>query len=144
MNLNKTIFFLTLPLFVFALEPIGLVKKVKGEAFDIKGDNTTISLKVGDRIYENDTIKTDPKSSVGIIFEDGTLISVGSNSEFKVTEYLFEPKDKKVKFNSNLAKGSMACMSGLIAKINPDAMKIKAKSASMGIRGTYFIVEVNE
>jgi hypothetical protein len=129
---------------MFALEPIGLVKKVKGEAFDIKRDNTTIPLKVGDKIYEGDTIKTSMKSSIGIIFEDGTLISVGSNSVFGVDEYLFEPKDKKVKFNSNLTKGTMACMSGLIAKINPDAMKIKAKSASMGIRGTYFIVEVDE
>ena len=35
-------------------------------------------------------------------------------------------------------------MTGLIAKINPDAMQLKVKSASMGIRGTYFIVDVNE
>jgi hypothetical protein len=38
----------------------------------------------------------------------------------------------------------MACITGLIPKINPNAMVIKTKSASIGIRGTYFVVEANE
>ena len=51
---------------------------------------------------------------------------------------------KNVKFKSNLLKGTMACVTGVISKINPDAMEIKTKSASIGIRGTYFVVEVKE
>ncbi len=144
MNLFKIVLIIGLPIIVLASQPVGLVKSVQGDVLSIKDDKTSITLKVGDNIYEKDTIKTAVGGLVGIIFEDNTVISIGSNSEFSIDEYFFEPNKKKVNFASNLAKGSMSCITGLIAKINPNAMKIKAKSASIGIRGTYFIVEVDE
>jgi len=144
MSIYKMLIILGFPIVILASQPVGLVKSVNGKAFEIKGDKTSKTLKAGDKIYAQDLIKTEAGASIGLILEDNTLISIGSNSEFAIDEYLFEPKNKKVKFTSNLAKGSMSCMTGLIAKINPDAMQIKAKSASMGIRGTYFIVDVNE
>lgn len=144
MFLYRMIMILALPIIVLAIEPVAFVKSIKGEVFSIKNDQTSISLKVGDSIYEKDKIQTSVKSRVGFIFEDNTLISIGANSEFLIEEFLFEPEKKDVKFVSNLAKGSMACLTGLISKINPKAMEIKAKSASIGIRGTYFILEVKE
>ena len=144
MSIFKMLIILGVPMVLFASQPVGLVKSVRGKAFERINDTKSIPLKAGDKIYEKDTIKTEAGSFIGIILEDNTLISIGSNSEFSIEEYLFEPKDKKVKFTSNLAKGSLSCMTGLIAKINPDAMQLKVKSASMGIRGTYFIVDVNE
>jgi hypothetical protein len=128
----------------FASSEAGMVKSVKGDVSVIRGDGKQEALKVGDKIYEKDTIKTSAKSAMGLIFNDNTLVSVGQNSEFKINEYLFEPSEKKVAFRSEVVKGSIACMTGLISKINPDAMKLKAKTATMGIRGTYFAVEVNE
>ncbi len=144
MNLFKIMLTIGLPIIILASEPVGLVKSVQGDALSIKDDKSSVTLKVGDNIYEKDTIKTAVGGLVGIIFEDNTLISIGSNSEFSINEYFFEPNEKKVNFVSNLAKGSMSCITGLISKINPNAMKIKAKSASIGIRGTRFIVEVDK
>jgi hypothetical protein len=35
-------------------------------------------------------------------------------------------------------------LTGLIAKINPDAIQVKTKTLSVGIRGTDFIVDTEE
>ena len=132
------------PLGLFAQTPAGVVKSLKGEAKIHSHNGSLASMKIGDKIYEKDTIKTSKGALVGVVFEDNTLVSIGSQSEFSIDEYLFEPSKKNTKFKTNLKKGSIACMTGLIAKMNPDAMKIEAKSASMGIRGTYFIVDIEE
>ncbi len=126
-----------------ANENSGFIKKLKGTATIIR-QNDTIDVKIGTPIYEKDTIKTSSSSSVGIIFKDNTLISLGANTTYIVEEYQFNPEEKKEKFISRLKKGSMVCLTGLMSKVNKDAMKIKVKTASMGIRGTHFIVSVDE
>jgi hypothetical protein len=139
------LFFLLISLSTQLLaQSVALVKSVNGEVIVIHESKNTNKLKVGDKIFVKDIINTSTNSTIGLIFEDNTLISIGSNSKFSVDEYLFEPAEKKVKFGSNLLKGTMACITGLIPKINPEAMTIKTKSASIGIRGTYFVVEAEE
>lgn len=126
---------------LFAAEPAGMFKNVSGGVELIRADKTTVTPKVGDRFFESDMIKTGPKASTGVIFNDNTLVSIGQNSEFAVKEYIFKPSDKQGSFTGRLDKGTMACMTGLIAKMNPNSMKIESKTATIGIRGTYFVVE---
>lgn len=134
-----------LPTLLFCAEhSVAYVKVLKGDVTLTHYDHTTKRAKEGDKIFEKDVIKTAANSSVGITFEDNTRISIGSNAEFSIDEYLFEPASKNVAFKSNLLKGTMGCVTGLIPKIQPDAMVIKAKTATIGIRGTSFVVEVKE
>lgn len=127
--------------FILASDVSGFIKKLNGQA-SILRDNKIIEVKIGDKIYQNDTIKTSNKSSIGIIFKDNTLISLGSNTEFIIEKYIFEPAEKKQSFIARISKGTMTCITGLLSKLNPDGMKIKAKSASIGIRGTHFAISV--
>jgi hypothetical protein len=128
---------------LFASEGSGFIKKLKGTATIIR-ENNNIEAKIGMPIYEKDKINTSSSSSIGIIFKDNTLISLGANTSYIVEEYQFNPEEKKEKFISRLQKGSMACLTGLMPKVNKDAMKIKVKTASMGIRGTHFLVSIDE
>ena len=79
---------------------------------------------------------------MGIIFEDNTLISLGANTEFIIEDYVFKPAKNEQSFIANITKGTMSCLTGLLSKLNPDGFKIKAKSSTIGIRGTHFIVSV--
>lgn len=143
---NKFVLFMLLVSIqtLLSAQSVALVKSVNGDVSVTHENKTIDKLKKGDKILVKEYINTSKNSSIGLIFEDNTLISIGSNSEFSVDEYLFEPAEKNVKFKSNLLKGTMACITGAISKINPDAMVLKTKSASIGIRGTYFVVEVKE
>lgn len=126
---------------LFAAEPAGIFKSVSGGVELIRADKTALTPKAGDRFFESDMIKTAPKASAGVIFNDNTLVSIGQNSQFAVKEYIFKPSEKQGSFTGRLDKGTMACMTGLIAKMNPNSMKIESKTAALGIRGTYFVVE---
>ncbi len=127
---------------ILAAESSGFIKKLNGEV-NIQRNDKVIEAKIGDKIFEKDTITTKSKSSVGIIFKDNTLISLGSNTEFEIEEYIFNPAENKQSFISQIRKGTMTGLTGLMSKLNPDAMKIKAKTASMGIRGTHFSISVD-
>ena len=93
------------------------------------------------KFFESDMIKTGQNASAGLIFSDDTLVSVGQNAEFTIKEYMFKPGDKKGSFVGKIGKGTIACMTGLIAKMNPESMKVESRTATIGIRGTYFVVE---
>ena len=126
---------------LLASDSIGFVKKLNGDA-TIQRDKNVIQISIGTKLLSKDVIKTSKSSSVGLIFKDNTLISLGSNTQFDIEKYEFEPEDKKEVFTARIAKGTMTCLTGLISKLNPDAMVIKAKSAAIGIRGTHFAISV--
>jgi hypothetical protein len=67
----------------------------------------------GDPVTENDVITTGPTGSVGMTFTDNTRISLGPNSEFRVSDYLFAPDRSAYSFVSKLTKGTMEYASGL-------------------------------
>ncbi|MDD3467801.1 MAG: FecR domain-containing protein [Campylobacterales bacterium] len=141
---NLVVMFLLLCVSVFgANNEAGIIKSVSGDAFLIKDGKTKSAVKVGDKFFEKDTIVTTRGAKVGLIFNDNTLVSVGSNSEFIVREYVFKPGEQKSSFIGRLNKGTLACATGLIAKMNPDSMKMESKTATIGIRGTYFVVEAD-
>ena len=48
------------------------------------------------------------------------------------------------KFDANLKKGTLAVISGKMVKQSPESMKVRTPSAIMGVRGTEFIVQVDE
>lgn len=127
---------------LFALESSGFIKKINGEV-SIQREGKELKVQLGDMVYEKDIISTSQNSSVGIIFKDNTLVSLGANTEFIIEQYIFEPANQKESFIARLTKGTMTCLTGLMSKINPDAMKIKAKTASIGIRGTHFAISVD-
>ena len=120
----------------------GLVKKVKGTSYIMRNEQK-VATHIGTKVLEADTIITQEHSSVSLIFKDNTRITVGANSEFAIEEYLFDLAEDKIEFKSNLVKGTLACVTGLISKTKPSAFKLKVKTTTMGIRGTYFIVNTN-
>jgi hypothetical protein len=116
---------------------VGSVAALKGKAAVIR-NNTALPAKVGLALQKDDQIKTDAKTKMQIIFSDETIITIGKNSHFAVNEYIADSSDQKADFS--LFKGTMRTISGGIGKANPSKFKIKTKTATMGIRGTNFIV----
>ncbi|WP_072680884.1 FecR domain-containing protein [Arcobacter sp. LA11] len=137
--INILIGFLSL---LLASESSGFIKKLNGKVSVLR-DSKVIELKIGDKVFEKDIVKTQNKSSIGIIFNDNTLVSLGPNTDFIIEEYIFKPAENKQSFISRLSKGTLTCLTGLMSKLNPEAMKIKAKTASIGIRGTHFAISVD-
>jgi hypothetical protein len=95
------------------------------------------------KINQGDSIQTGSKSNAGLIFEDDTVVSLGSNSEMSIEEFLFDPAKKKLSFTTRLFKGTFSFISGQIAKLAPDNVKLETPDATLGVRGTKFLVKIN-
>lgn len=129
---------------VWAEEPaIGYVKNVTGEA-SVTNGSKTIKAEIGSPVLQGSVLRTGPASSMGVTFKDETVISFGPDTELTVDEYLYSPAQGKLKLGSRLAKGSLNYVSGVIAKLQPDAVTIRTPGGIIGVRGTQFVVTVQE
>lgn len=122
--------------------PIGKIKKVKGEVA-VSRSGKEMSVNIGDLLYQNDTIRTGEESWVGIIFEDNTVLSLGSKSEIVVDEYVFAPQQGRLSMVASIVRGTLSYLSGIIGNQSPESVKIHTPDATIGIRGTKFLIKVS-
>lgn len=127
---------------VFA-EPVGVVKETKGMV-QVEQGGTLKGIANGQKILENDIVLTGVDGSVGIIFRDDTLMSLGPNSRIAIDKFVFVPKQKSFSFVASMSKGSASVATGLIGKFAPDTIKFNTPSATLGVRGTRFLILVQE
>lgn len=128
---------------ISAEAPIGYVKTLTGEA-TITTDGKKTKVEVGSPVHQGSVLQTGSKSSMGVSFKDETLMSFGADTVFAVDEYLYSPAQGKLKLSSKLTKGSLNYVSGVIAKLQPDAVSVSTPSGIIGVRGTQFLVKVEE
>lgn len=122
---------------------IGQIKVSKGEV-TIQRAGGTLSGAVGTRLQTSDTIRTGADGSVGITMDDDSLLSAGPNSVLSLDRYAFDPTTNQGRFDASLNKGTLAVISGRIAKQAPDAMTVRTPTAILGVRGTEFVVSADD
>ena len=122
---------------------IGQIKVSNGQvAVERKGE--ALPGRVGMRLESSDVLKTGPDGSVGITMSDNSLLSAGPNSILSLERFDFDPTSNQGRFDAQLQKGSLAVISGRIAKQSPEAMTVRTPSATLGVRGTEFVVSAND
>jgi hypothetical protein len=79
---------------------------------------------------------------MSLTFIDNTRFAVGPNSRVSVSEFQYDRTRQKGSFVTKVDRGSLAIVSGRIAKSDRDAMKVRTPNSLLGVRGTKFIVAV--
>ena len=120
---------------------VGTVQKVSGTAYIVR-HGQTIPATLGLEVWENDTFRTGPDGSMGVVFRDDTLCSLGPESLLFLDTYVFAPREGKFSIVLRMIKGTAAYLSGLISKLAPESAHMETPTASIGIRGTRFAVKV--
>ena len=98
---------------------------------------------MGDPVWEGDRIVSGPKSAAALTLRDGTVLSIGADSTVDLAQFQFEPTTHEGNVLIALAKGSLRLVTGLIAKLRPEQVKVTTPTTVIGVRGTDFIVEQN-
>src|SRR5712691_3760015 len=122
---------------------IGQIKISKGQV-TVEREGRVLTGSIGTRLQTADTVKTGADGSVGITMDDDSLLSAGANSVLSLDRYAFDPTTNRGRFDASLNKGTLAVISGSIAKESPDAMTVRTPTAVLGVRGTEFVVSVND
>ncbi|RVU35975.1 hypothetical protein EOI86_12045 [Hwanghaeella grinnelliae] len=126
-----------------AFADIGRVKSASGAA-SIERNGETIAAEPGLALHESDTLVTGNDGKLGVTFVDNSRFSAGPNSRIELSHFRFNATTLEGQFDTRLQKGSVAIISGQIAKKTPDAMKVRTPSSILGVRGTEFVVEANQ
>ncbi|MCI5144679.1 MAG: hypothetical protein D3923_03935 [Candidatus Electrothrix sp. AR3] len=148
MNFWKKIFLfvlvcsvLTTP--VLAEDIIGRLKKVTGSGHVIRNyEQVAAEDDVG--IMLGDLLVTGSDGALGVIFDDESRITLGPNSNVKITLYIYNPQQGIFSFLLNKIKGTFLYISGAIGKLAPNSIRIRTPTAVVGIRGTFFLVKVDQ
>ncbi|HYI31757.1 MAG TPA: FecR domain-containing protein, partial [Bradyrhizobium sp.] len=119
---------------------IGQVTKLTGSATAIR-NGVSISLNVGDNVHKSDVVQAGSDSSLGITFIDGTVFGLSSNARMVLNEMIYNPTGSNNASLLTLVQGTISFVAGATAK-NGD-MKVETPTATMGIRGTAVLVEID-
>lgn len=121
----------------------GIVKIITGDVRvrDAQGERP---LKSGDTVFANDRLISGKEGSASVVLRDGTTLVLANNSQLEVQKFTFDATTQQGNILVNLLQGSLRMLTGLIAKANPEAIQVKTKTLSVGIRGTDFIVETED
>ncbi len=119
---------------------IGHVTKLAGSATVIR-NGVSIILNNGDNVEKGDVVQSGSNSTVGITFIDGTVFGLSSNARMVLNEMVYDPNGSNNSSLMSLVAGTITFVAGETAKHGD--MKIDTPVATMGIRGTAVLVEID-
>ncbi|GEM_PF-611675 len=120
----------------------GTFKTVQGQITRTHGGQSG-PAQVGDALWQGDRITSGPKSAAAVTLRDGTVLSIGADSTVDLAQFQFDATTHEGNVLIALAKGSLRLVTGLIAKLRPEQVKVTTPTTVIGVRGTDFIVEQN-
>src|SRR3984885_8162077 len=122
-------------------EPIGNVATLTGTASVVRNHQNAVPLKLKDDIYLNDVLQTSVSSTLGVTFNDETTFNLTASASITVDDYIYQDGGKQNSALFDVTKGTVAFVASAVAKTGN--MKITTPTATLGIRGTTGLVEVN-
>ena len=123
-----------------ASQVIGHVTKLQGSATAIR-NGVSIIVNMGDNVEKGDVVESGASSTVGITFIDGTVFGLSSNARMVLNEMVYDPNGSNNSSLLSLVAGTITFVAGETAKHGD--MKIDTPVATMGIRGTACLVEID-
>lgn len=119
----------------------GRIKVSSGAAFIVR-DGAQVPAQVGQLVFETDGLRTGPDGKVGVTLNDDTRLSLGPNSELKLDRFTYAPAESSFGLVLKFVKGAATYVSGRIAKLAPDSIRLETPASIIGVRGTTLAIQV--
>jgi hypothetical protein len=127
-----------------AQQPIaGYVKIVSGAASVIRAGQEQ-PLILGSGVLAGDSLKTGADGRVGVTLKDDTRLSLGPNTEIAVASFAYAPTEGQLGFVMRVVRGAVTYISGRIARLSPDSIKIETPTSILGVRGTHLLIAAGQ
>jgi hypothetical protein len=130
---------------VLAQQPAGAgrIKVVSGAAFIVR-DGAAIPATPGQIVFEADGLRTGADGRIGMTLKDDTRLSLGPNSELRLKRFVYSPGSGGLEMVVRFVRGVGAYVSGRMAKLSPDSVRLETPSAIVGVRGTSLAIRVDQ
>jgi hypothetical protein len=121
--------------------PAGRIKSVSGAAFILR-DKIEIAAKPGQVVFEADSLRTGADGTIGVTLKDDTRLALGPASEIRLERFAYAPGSENLGMVLRFVRGVTAYVSGRLAKLAPDSIRLETPSAIVGVRGTTLAIRV--
>ena len=123
--------------------PAGHVKVTSGAAFIVR-QNAAVAARLGDAVFATDALRTGADGTVGVTLQDDTRLSIGPSSEVRLERYVYAPGEGGFGMVLNFVRGVAAYVSGRMAKLAPNSIRLETPAAIVGVRGTTVAIRVEQ
>lgn len=120
----------------------GTIGEIKGSGV-IERNNNVIEGNTGVGVEMRDTAVT-ANGTMRIDFVDETRVDITEHSRLLIDEFVYDPANDVGSLSIKATLGGVRYASGQIAKRYRQNVKIRTPSATIGVRGTDFIMVVDE
>lgn len=120
----------------------GSVLNVSGPLMAQRPDGSVRVLSQKSEVEEGDLLISEKNTYARIKFIDNSEVTLRPNTQFKITNFAFDearPAEDNAVFN--LIKGGLRSITGLLGKRSKERYGLNTPTATIGIRGTTFIVQ---
>ncbi len=125
----------------YAKDPIGVLSAVVGTV-KIERSSNVFAGATADKVFEQDKIITFGKSRAQILLSDQTAINISQNAELVLTKFVYGGDEETVAIK--VSKGTFRFISGKIATSSPEKVNVETPVATIGVRGTEFIGQIDQ
>ena len=122
---------------------IGHVQNLQGTVSVIRS-GVAMPATAGMSLVRDDVIRTGKPGAIGVVLNDDTTISLGPGSELALNRYDFDPDAGKFGLAMRLVRGTFSFITGLIGKLAPDSVELAIPDATIAVRGTNLLVEIED
>jgi len=126
-----------------AFASVGEIGQIKGSGVLERGKDVVIEGEAGVGVQSMDTAVT-ANGTMRIDFIDETRVDITEQSRLVIDEFVYDPANDIGSLSIKASLGTVRYASGQIAKRYKQNVKIRTPSATIGVRGTDFIMVVDE
>lgn len=129
-------------------EQIGVTAALRGTVIrtaSFQTDAPIGQISSGQKVFLGDDIKVGAQGRLQVMLLDETVFTLGANSVMRIDEFVYDPgRANTARLITSIKSGAFRFVSGQVARLNNDAMKVKLPAATIGVRGTSVGGEVTE
>ena len=120
---------------------IGQVKVLVEYGYSTAPGENRAPIYVRDDVIAESLLETVRDGRMDIEFDDKTKLIVGPNSTVKLDGFVYDLNKSSGEVAVNLSLGVLRFVTG---RLSSQSYKVKTSTATMGVRGTDFVVQVDE
>lgn len=129
------------PALLAAQETSGTLKSLRGLT-TLERDGVKRPARPGETLLAKDRIITGKDGFVSLVFRDQSALAIGPHSDVDLSKFSFNPTTHQGEQQVRVRSGSLAAISGKLAKASPEQIQFNTGSVTLGVRGTQFVLEV--
>jgi hypothetical protein len=132
---------LAVPALAQASSWVGQIKVSRGIVVLERGGQRLPGM-VGVRLKENDVVLTEANGSVGLMFNDNSVLSMGPNAEVVLERYAYDSTTYMGAFDAFVKRGAVSIEAGNLANAQPEAVRVRTPQAELKGQTRSFAVNV--